>query len=474
MLGAAAVCFCFFSLADVIAALVVLRILLQFLMQHVGVIYLRRTQPELKRPFRIWLYPLPPLLAIAGFLYILVERPNFLREILGAGVVLVLGDRDLCSAGVGGAGRRWSGSWLHRVVCQSEMNPGTYLGSLRSGPGVCRSSAAGWIAGGSNMLIRNGRNLEGKIASSEITPQEKFFSRRNFVAGAAALGVGALALKQVPGLLHPAPSMRTRSWTTVPSKYTVPDAQTPFSKATTYNNFYEFGTDKSDPAKNAHTLHTRPWTVEFTGLIKQKKTADIDSIMKYRPIESRVYRHRCVEAWSMVIPWDGYSLSELIAWAEPLPSAKYVQFLSDDKNSDMPDKPGGFDWPYSEGLRMDEAMNPLCLLTFGCYGEALPNQNGAPIRVVSPWKYGFKNGKSIVKFNFTDKQPHTLWNDMASNEYGFYSNVNPNVDHPRWSQAHERRIDSSAFPKTIPTQMFNGYGDQVASLYAGMDLRKYF
>jgi sulfoxide reductase catalytic subunit YedY len=310
------------------------------------------------------------------------------------------------------------------------------------------------------------------IASSEITPRETFFNRRNFITGAAALGVGALALKRVPGLLHPDAVHADEKLATVPSKYTVPDAQTPFAKATTYNNFYEFGTDKGDPAKNAHTLHTRPWTVEVTGLVKQKKTADIDSIMKYRPIESRVYRHRCVEAWSMVIPWDGYSLSEFIAWAEPLPSAKYVQFLSDDKSSDMPDKASGFDWPYSEGLRMDEAMNPLCLLTFGCYGEALPNQNGAPIRVVSPWKYGFKNAKSIVKINFTDKQPHTLWNDMAANEYGFYSNVNPSVDHPRWSQAHERRIDSSAFPRTIPTQMFNGYGDQVASLYAGMDLRK--
>jgi sulfoxide reductase catalytic subunit YedY len=260
----------------------------------------------------------------------------------------------------------------------------------------------------------------------------------------------------------------------VPSKYTVPDAQTPFAKATTYNNYYEFGTDKSDPAHNAHTLHTRPWSVEFTGLIKQKKTADIDSIMKYRPIESRVYRHRCVEAWSMVIPWDGYSLSEIISWAEPLPSAKYVQFISDDKSSDMPDKAEGYNWPYSEGLRMDEAMNPLCLLTFGCYGEVLPNQNGAPIRVVSPWKYGFKNAKAIVKINFTDKQPRTLWNEISSTEYGFYSNVNPNVDHPRWSQAHERRIDSSAFPKTIPTLMFNGYGDQVAGMYAGMDLKKFY
>ena len=194
------------------------------------------------------------------------------------------------------------------------------------------------------MLAKNGGNLEGKIASSEITPPEKFFSRRDFVAGAAALGVGALALKQVPGLIHPGAVHADQKLETVPSKYTVPDAQTPFAKATTYNNFYEFGTDKSDPARNAHTLHTRPWTVEFTGLIKQKKTADIDSIMKYRPIESRVYRHRCVEAWSMVIPWDGYSLSEFIAWAEPLPSAKYVQFISDDNSKDMPDKPFGYSW----------------------------------------------------------------------------------------------------------------------------------
>jgi sulfoxide reductase catalytic subunit YedY len=322
------------------------------------------------------------------------------------------------------------------------------------------------------MLIRNNRKLGQPIASSEITPKETFLNRRNFLRAAAATGIGALALRQVPGLFHPPAVHADQKLTTVPSQYTVPDAQTPFAKATTFNNFYEFGTDKGDPARNAHTLHTRPWTVEVSGLVKQKKTADIDSIMRYRPIESRVYRHRCVEAWSMVIPWDGYSLSEFIAWAEPLPSAKYIQFISDDKSSDMPDKSSALDWPYSEGLRLDEAMNPLCLLTFGCYGEALPNQNGAPIRVVSPWKYGFKNGKSIVKFVFTDKQPHTSWNESAPNEYGFYSNVNPQVDHPRWSQAHERRIDSSPFPKTIPTQMFNGYTDQVASLYAGMDLRK--
>jgi sulfoxide reductase catalytic subunit YedY len=324
------------------------------------------------------------------------------------------------------------------------------------------------------MLLKNADGMGKKIESSEITPKETFYSRRNFVTGAAALGVGALALKQVPGLWHPEAVHADQKLDTVASKYTVADAQTPFAKATTFNNYYEFGTDKSDPAKNAHTLHTRPWTVQVSGLVKKPQTIDIDTIMKYRPIENRVYRHRCVEAWSMVIPWDGYSLSEFISAMEPLPSAKFVQFISDDSAKNMPDKAEGYNWPYSEGLRMDEAMNPLCLLTFGCYGEVLPNQNGAPIRIVSPWKYGFKNGKAIVKIVFTDKQPRTLWNEISASEYGFYSNVNPTVDHPRWTQAHERRIDSSAFPKTIPTLMFNGYGDQVAGMYAGMDLKKYY
>jgi sulfoxide reductase catalytic subunit YedY len=323
------------------------------------------------------------------------------------------------------------------------------------------------------MLIGK-KKLGTAIPSSEITPKEAFLSRRNFVTGAAALGVGALTLRRVPGLFHPDAVHADQKLTVVPSKYTVNEPQTPFAKATTYNNYYEFGTDKSEPAKNAHTLKTRPWTVQVAGMVKKPQTIDIDTLMAYRPIEERVYRHRCVEAWSMVIPWDGYPLSEFISAMEPLPSAKYVQFLSDSSNKDMPDKAGGYDWPYSEGLRMDEAMNPLCLLTFGCYGEALPNQNGAPVRVVSPWKYGFKNGKAIVKIVFTDKQPHTLWNDIGSNEYGFYANVNPNVDHPRWSQAHERRIDSSAFPHNIPTLMFNGYSDQVASMYAGMDLKKFY
>jgi sulfoxide reductase catalytic subunit YedY len=326
------------------------------------------------------------------------------------------------------------------------------------------------------MLLRRSSTTD--LPSSEITPEHAFraaqTSRRRFLATALALGAGGAAT-QLPRILHPSHVLAdTQKLNSVASPYTVPDAQTPYSKATSYNNFYEFGTDKSDPAHNAHTLQTRPWTVQITGMVKKPLTLDIDSLLRYRPLESRVYRHRCVEAWSMVIPWDGYSLSELVKFCQPLPSAKYVQFVSDVNRQQMPDLPGGFDWPYSEGLRMDEAMNPLALLTFGCYGSTLPNQNGAPIRVVLPWKYGFKSAKSIVKIHFTDKQPKTTWNEMASNEYGFYSNVNPSVDHPRWSQAHERRIDSSSFPRTIPTQPFNGYANEVASLYAGMDLKKYY
>jgi sulfoxide reductase catalytic subunit YedY len=325
------------------------------------------------------------------------------------------------------------------------------------------------------MLLRKS-NLD--IPSSEITPQhtvEKFNQdRRRFLTAAAVLGAGAVAAK-IPSIFNPKTSvLAAEELKTIPSKYTVPDNQTPFNKATNYNNFYEFGVEKDQPAKNAHTLQTRPWTVQVTGLVKKPLTLNVDDIIKYRPSESRVYRHRCVEAWSMVIPWDGYSLSEFINFCEPLPSAKFVQFISLVDRKQMPELPFGYDWPYSEGLRMDEAMNPLALLTFGCYGQVLPNQNGAPIRVVLPWKYGFKSAKSIVQFHFTDKQPKTLWNEIASNEYGFYSNVNPTVDHPRWSQAHERRIDSSTFPKTIPTLPFNGYANEVASMYTGMDLKKYF
>jgi sulfoxide reductase catalytic subunit YedY len=327
------------------------------------------------------------------------------------------------------------------------------------------------------MLLRNSSN---EIRSSEITPQQAVEqhnqTRRRFLTGAAAMGAAAAAIRYIPEILDPATSVYAAGTPlkTIPSQYAVNEPQTPEAKATTYNNFYEFGTDKSEPAKNAHTLKTRPWTVQISGMVKKPQTLDIDAIMNYRPIESRVYRHRCVEAWSMVIPWDGYSLSEFIKYCDPLPSAKYVEFVSLVDKKQMPDLPSGYDWPYTEGLRLDEAMNPLALLTFGCYGNTLPNQNGAPIRVVMPWKYGFKNAKSIVRFNFTDKQPKTTWSQINSEEYGFYSNVNPSVNHPRWTQARERRIDASAFPKTIPTLPFNGYADQVAGLYTGMDLKKYF
>jgi len=328
------------------------------------------------------------------------------------------------------------------------------------------------------MLLRKSGSLESTIRSSDITPQHVFEqyqqNRRRFLATAATLGVSALAARYIPGLVNPPTRVHAADQLqTVPSSYTVNEPQTPLGKASAYNNFYEYGTEKTDPARYAGKLHTRPWPIQITGMVKKPQTINIDDLLHYRPLESRVYRHRCVEAWSMVIPWDGYSLSEFINFCEPLPSAKYIQFFSavDKKVMDLP---SGYDWPYKEGLRMDEAMNPLTLLTFGCYGQTLPNQNGAPVRVIVPWKYGFKSAKSIVRFHFTDKQPRTTWNDTDGMEYGFFSNVNPNYDNARWSQAHERRIDSSAFPRSIPTLMFNGYSDQVASLYAGMDLKKYY
>ncbi|MGD0444494.1 MAG: protein-methionine-sulfoxide reductase catalytic subunit MsrP [Edaphobacter sp.] len=324
------------------------------------------------------------------------------------------------------------------------------------------------------MLLRRSISLESTIRSSDITPQHVFEqqSRRRFLAGAATLGAGALAAHAISGLVHPQTAVHADDQPKIlSSKYTLPDAQTPINKAAGFNNFYEYGTDKSDPAHYAVKLHTRPWPIEITGMVKKPQTINIDDLLHYRPLESRVYRHRCVEAWSMVIPWDGYALSEFINFCEPLPSAKYIQFFSyvDKKIMDLP---SGYDWPYKEGLRMDEAMNPLTLLTFGCYGQTLPNQNGAPVRVIVPWKYGFKSAKAIVRFHFSDKQPRTTWNDADGEEYGFFSNVNPNYDNARWSQARERRIDSSVLPHYIPTLMFNGYSDQVASMYTGMDLKK--
>jgi sulfoxide reductase catalytic subunit YedY len=315
------------------------------------------------------------------------------------------------------------------------------------------------------------------IPSSAITPKDQYVNRRRFLRGAVATGAAVLGAGRVAELLSP----RTRALAgtkleTVKSPLTTTGEElTSLEDITHYNNFYEFGVNKDEPAKNAGVLPTRPWTVRVEGKVKTPKTFDIEALLKLRPLEDRVYRHRCVEAWSMVIPWIGYSLSEFINQCEPLSTAKYVQFLSYyDKHVEKWASASTISWPYSEGLRMDEAMNPLALLTFGLYGEVLPNQDGAPIRIVVPWKYGFKSAKSIVAVRFLDKQPPTTWNDQAQSEYGFYSNVNPIVDHPRWSQKTERRIGKAFYAQRRTTLMFNGYGDQVASLYKGMDLKKYF
>jgi sulfoxide reductase catalytic subunit YedY len=302
-------------------------------------------------------------------------------------------------------------------------------------------------------------------------------NRRKFMAGAVALGAAALGAERLADMAAPAQQVHAETkLPTTPSKYSaIGLTPTTFKDITTYNNFYEFGTDKGDPSHNAWRLKTRPWSVKVTGLVQKPKTFDIDTLLKLRPMEERIYRFRCVEAWSMVIPWAGYSLSEFIKQCEPLSSARYVQFLSfDDPKVEPWIKTVDLHWPYSEGLRMDEAMHPLTLLTFGLYGQTLPNQDGAPVRVIVPWKYGFKSAKSIVEVRFVKDQPRTTWNESAPNEYGFYSNVNPNVDHPRWSQKYERVIGAPFWKARQPTLMFNGYGDQVASLYKGMDLRKNF
>jgi sulfoxide reductase catalytic subunit YedY len=251
---------------------------------------------------------------------------------------------------------------------------------------------------------------------------------------------------------------------------------TAYKDASGYNNFYEFGTDKSDPAANAHTLKTSPWSVDIEGLVKKPGRLGLEDLLKLSPMEDRIYRLRCVEGWSMVIPWVGYSLSDLIRQVEPLGSAKYVEFVTLADPKTMPFVGSRvLDWPYVEALRLDEALHPLTLLAFGMYGEILPNQSGAPVRLVVPWKYGFKSSKSVVKIRFTDKQPATAWNKAAANEYGFYSNVNPNVDHPRWSQSSERRIgEDGLLARKRKTLIFNGYEAQVGQLYAGMDLKKLF
>jgi sulfoxide reductase catalytic subunit YedY len=313
----------------------------------------------------------------------------------------------------------------------------------------------------------------GIILPSEITPREVYEGRRRFIAriaATAAVGSGIWEMANREAFAQGAKLAATRN-----AALSTNEPQTSFKDASSYNNFYEFGTDKGDPVENAHTLRTRPWTVTIEGEVRKPVTLDIDRIIKLAPLEERVYRLRCVEGWSMVIPWVGYSMSNLLRQVEPTANAKYVEFISLADRSQMPGlRSPVLDWPYVEGLRMDEAMHPLTLLTVGMYGQVLPNQNGAPVRLIVPWKYGFKSAKSIVKIRLVSRQPRTAWNDSAPNEYGFYSNVNPNVDHPRWSQATERRIGEDGFfkPKR-KTLMFNGY-DQVASLYSGMDLKKFY
>ena len=319
------------------------------------------------------------------------------------------------------------------------------------------------------------------LPSSEITPRAVYDDRRRWMklvaggaAGAALAGWGvrdAVAQTVRPNKLAALPGMRSA----VGGAVTM-EKLTAYTDITSYNNYYEFGTDKADPGHNAHTLKTRPWTVAVEGEVKKPKVYDIDELLKLSPQEERIYRLRCVEGWSMVVPWVGYSLAELIKRVEPTGNAKYVEFVTLADPKTMPYVGSRvLDWPYVEGLRMDEAMHPLALLGFGLYGEVLPNQNGAPVRVVVPWKYGFKSGKSIVKIRFVEKQPRTSWVVAGPQEYGFYSNVNPKVDHPRWSQATERRIgEDGLFQKKRPTLMFNGYEAQVGQLYAGMDLVKNF
>lgn len=303
-----------------------------------------------------------------------------------------------------------------------------------------------------------------RIQPSEITPREWYYDRRRFMQLAAGASLASLLPSRVSagGKLDAGKT----------PAYDLPDEKTPYKDITHYNNFYEFSTNKEEPAELAHTLKTRPWTIAVEGEVHKPKIFDIEDLLKLAAMEERVYRLRCVEAWSMVIPWIGYPLAELIKQVEPTGNAKFVEFITLHDPLQMPGQRSSvLEWPYNEGLRMDEAMHPLTLLTFGLYGEMLPNQNGAPVRIVVPWKYGFKSAKSIVKIRFVEQQPISAWMKAGPSEYGFYSNVNPAVDHPRWTQAKERRIGDFFKRPTLP---FNGYAEQVAQLYTGMDLQKYF
>lgn len=322
------------------------------------------------------------------------------------------------------------------------------------------------------MLIK----MPADILASEITPKEVYLQRRRFLREAAAVAAAGATAALLPSVVtagQKIPNVRKSPLSTV-------EILTSHQDITTYNNFYEFGTDKSDPARHAQNFRTFPWTISIEGEIKKPAQYQFEELLKRYPLEERIYRLRCVEAWSMVVPWVGFPLRDLIRRLGPTSRAKYDEFTTLQDPAQMPgQRPGllgaGLDWPYVEGLRLDEAMHPLTILAVGLYGEVMPNQNGAPIRLVVPWKYGFKSIKSIVKIRFVEKQPSTTWMKSGPREYGFYSNVNPTVDHPRWSQAAERRIgEDSLFSPKRKTPMFNGYAEQVASLYTGMDLKKFF
>lgn len=317
------------------------------------------------------------------------------------------------------------------------------------------------------MLIRRASD----IPSSEITPETLYRNRREFLKTASAAFAATAAAALLPGCAKASAIEETQN-NSAASPFNTNEKQTPYEDVTSYNNYYEFGTDKSDPVAKSRNFRTKPWTVSVEGLVKKPAKYDLDDLIKGLPVEDRVYRMRCVEGWSMVIPWRGFPLAELVKRLDPLPSAKYVEFKTILAPDQMPDqRRRTLHWPYTEGLRMDEATNPLALIATGLYGKALPNQNGAPLRLVTPWKYGFKGVKAIVSIRFQENQPLTAWMEATPQEYGFYANVNPKVDHPRWSQAVERRLGE--FFKR-PTLLFNGYADQVAKMYEGMDLRKFY
>jgi methionine sulfoxide reductase catalytic subunit len=309
--------------------------------------------------------------------------------------------------------------------------------------------------------------------ASEITAPKLFFSRRDLLRGAAATALTATGIASFAAAAAVAPPNALRYVKN--GKFQVPEKLTPYQFVTGYNNFYEFGTDKEDPAANAQSFSTSPWFLSVSGECEAPGKFTLEDILRPHPLEERIYRHRCVEAWSMVIPWVGFPLGDLLRRFRPTARAKYVELKTLHDPKSMPGQRFPvLQWPYTEALRIDEAMHPLAILAVGVYGRALPNQNGAPLRLVVPWKYGFKSIKSIVGVRFTEHMPRTSWSEAGPDEYGFFANVNPEVDHPRWSQAKERRIGESLFASTRDTLMFNGYADQVASLYAGMNLRRWF